>query len=194
MLGENETCDDGNIQDSDGCSAQCRQEFIVFASDILYTADLTPTDHMDLSGLDRADANCQDLAANASLPGQYSAWLSDGQEGPSKRFGLTGFTGNFVLADGTLLAEGWPDLIDAELITGIGRDQYGEVLNPGRVWTHTSTDGTPYNDNPCSHWTGTGILQNARTGAMSSKSAGWTSADDYTCENSARIYCFQIAE
>ena len=84
-----------------------RDARFVFATSKLYKGD-------QLGGLAGADAHCQDLAAQAGLPGVYMAWLSDGDAGPAHRFRKSAQP--YILPPGekgvaSVVAQGWLDLV-----------------------------------------------------------------------------------
>lgn len=109
-----------------------------------------------MGGLEAADAWCMELAGEAALEGEFKAWLSTAEIGPSVR--MTHFSGSYRLVDGTLIAMDWADLTDGTLAHPINLDQNGEMVSPPQVceghevWTNTKPDGTPFSNNDCGGW------------------------------------------
>jgi hypothetical protein len=190
-----EECDDGNVEDLDGCNNMCAPSRWVFiTSNNGYNGNL--------GGVTGADAYCQGLAVAAKLPGTYKAWLTgkDPASAPAQRFGSTGFTGWYLLPTKppTPVARGWADLTSPNedvpanyLQSAIHVDEKGGDVGDGYAWTNTKTDGTQQaSDNHCSDWkgAGSGWIGNGKLGVMSEK---WTSDVTAMCGLGARLYCFQ---
>ncbi len=191
-----ESCDDGNLEDFDGCTSQCEHEFTVFISSKLYLGNLTPVSkdlQKNFTGLERADAICQEMADDQGLGGTYRAWLSDTEQGPHSRFDLAEFRGDFLLTDHTRIARGWQDLTDGVLFAPINRDEYNQQHINAEVWSDTQTDGTPYTNTNCFGWTSSSQSNSGRFGRSSDITQSWTISSAKPCQLKAHLYCFQIA-
>ena len=188
-----EACDDGNVLDGDGCSATCtRETLFVFVTSQTFQGNLLPSQD-NKTGLALADAHCQALAAKASLPGSYRAWLSDGAIGPATRFGVpSAYPGAFTRTDGVVIAEGWPDLLDGTLAAPIDRDESGAALTNALVWTNTKVNGTPAVVQHCMDWTSNSVMHKGQSGYNAAMDASWTNFEPNSCTNSSRLYCFQL--
>ena len=107
----------------------------VFVSSAVYTGNL--------GGLSGADAKCSTLATNAGLSGVYLAWLSDGTTGPTDRF--TRAKSQYILTDGTVIAENWDDLGDGTIKAGILVDENGVAISGTMMaWTNVTDNGDTY--------------------------------------------------
>ncbi|MCA9657841.1 MAG: hypothetical protein KC486_05815, partial [Myxococcales bacterium] len=170
----------------DGCANDCTIERRnVFITSVEYKGDF--------GGLGDADANCQSLADKAGLSGTYMAWLSDTNSGPSARFGIDpSFAGVFQLVDGTVLANGWGDLVDGDLATTISQNESGNAVSSSSVWTNTDASGAPKGNVTCSSWTSASGLVKGRIGLSEQSDSFWTDFDDTQCSGTARLYCFQV--
>ena len=181
----NEECDDGNVNDGDGCSLSCTIEF--------KTVFLTSTSfNGNLGGLEGADAKCNDLAAEAGLPGSYKAWLSDSSTSVSQRFS---HTGPYILVDGTPVADSWSDLTDGYIINRISRDEKNApYASEQLVWTNTLPDGQKkydLNAYNCNNWMSSSSYYGG-VGSTSYSHFYWTNRN-YTngCYNPRKLYCFE---
>ncbi len=141
-----------------------------------------------VGGLAGADATCNALAASAGLPGSYLAWLSDSAQSPSTRFAQTSEI--YTLVDGTVVADGWSDLVDGSLDAPIRRRADGVLDSGTTVWTGTATDGTPTGTN-CSNWTNSTISMSGLSGSAQATDALWTVAATRVCNATGRLYCFE---
>ena len=167
----------------------------------------------NLGGLTGADQKCNTLAAAASLPGSYKAWLSTSNGSPSTRFVQSSVP--YKLVDGTVIAEDYADLVDGALLAHILLTEEGSlplVINPGPnsflgVWTGTAPDGTYYaNSGPdgemtfnCADFT-TGMPIGFDSGVTGFPWSGgaptqpgdiWTNGGGADCRLDLPFYCFQ---
>ena len=180
-----EECDDGNLIDDDGCNAKCARDRLVFISDEGYGV-------WEFGSLTLTYLRCSQQADKHGLPNptSYRAWTSDGVNSPSTRFDLA--EGRFVLSTGQVIAHGWEDLTDGELLHPINRTADGTLLE-APVWTGTRTDGTSFDDGHCSGWTETSE-EIPHHGFSDSTDSAWT---DYSsqwpadCGGSMFLYCFE---
>jgi hypothetical protein len=113
----------------------CRDaQHIVFVSSATYSA---PGDAGD------AAAKCNQLDADADLPGIYAAWIT-GESRPDinpPAFFFTLSFGPYVLVDGTVVANNSDDLTDGILAAPISVNEKGESTSV-EVWTNVAVDGT----------------------------------------------------
>jgi len=191
-LAGDEECDDGANEDGDGCSAECVKEFrYVFVTGDVYGSDL--------GGLAGADEKCQEAAAVAGLPGEYAAWLSDGNESPASRFVHS--TIPYVRVDKVEVAKDWTDLTDGTLAAGISVSEAGGMAGLGThpcmpgdaliAWTNTNETGAAANkQNTCGDWEGgDGDAGWGRAGVTNS---AWTGFCSGACAGAqAALYCFE---
>ena len=158
----------------------------------------------NLGGLAGADQKCNDLAAAASLAGDYKAWLSDSSQSPNTRF--TQFPGPYKMVNGTVIASDFADVVDGALNTVIDRDEHGappsSFTSSPFVWTSTKPDGSGREDRHCVDWTNDvpgqapGILGGGGIfaddfGTTASPIERWTYIGSTTCAIAAHLYCFQ---
>lgn len=179
-----EMCDDGNMDDDDGCSSLCLFEYqVVFISSTTMSGNL--------GGVQGGDAKCNALAKpQPALAGrEFVAWVSSRGSPAKDRLGVSQLP--YRLTTGTVVANNTLDLLDAALLAPINRDEKGAIAN-GSVWTGTKTDGTVNNDN-CTEWTLGALIADGMTGNGGSPSAAWTQNIVSTCNLPSRIYCFQKA-
>jgi hypothetical protein len=137
-------CDDGNMDDDDGCSSLCLFEYqVVFISSTTMSGNL--------GGVQGGDAKCNALAKpQPALAGrEFVAWVSSRGSPAKDRLGVSQLP--YRLTTGTVVANNTLDLLDAALLAPINRDEKGAITS-GSVWTGTKTDGTVNNDN-CTEWT-----------------------------------------
>jgi hypothetical protein len=157
---------------------------------------ITSTIHRgSIGSVGDADLICQQLAADAGLPGFYQAWLSNDSEGPATRF-VTQSPGPYWRIDGTQIASNWADLTNGSLAAPITINETGAPAGPA-VWTNTKTDGTPGTDTSgaslsCQNWTSNSQLQSGNTGLTAETDGDWTAAGfTLPCRSALPLYCFQ---
>lgn len=143
----------------------------------------------NLGGLDGADETCNMLACNAGLSGTYAAWLSTGDVDAKDRI----VDAEYVLVNGTVVANDLADLIDASLDNTIRRDENGVERFGFEVWTGAESDGTAH-AGTCNDWTSGDNAHNGRIGNTNSGNSGWTSLGNTACGVGQRLYCFQVEE
>lgn len=143
-----------------------------------------------LGGLAGADAACQALADAASLDGTFLAWLSDSTDSPSTRFVRD--SRDYVLVDGTEIADGWSDLNDGTIDNPIDVTETGATLAGSMgVWTATAFAGTATADH-CNDWTTNTTPPVGRIGFIDATDATWTdSFNSFGCNGSFHLYCFE---
>ena len=151
----------------------------------------------DMGGIEMADQTCNDLASDASLPGDYLAWLSDSTTSPNARF--TRSDGPYVRVDGVVVAFNYEDLIDFNIFHSISVDEQGSNVGFGNgVWTGTQPNGDALSSSTCFDWmsTTTGGTRGEH-GVIGDPTATfepgeWTNfANRELCDVPRRIYCFE---
>lgn len=173
------------------------------ADHVKYVFVSAAIDNGNLSGRSGADSQCQSEADAAGLPGEYAAWLSGILTSDEARDVLRQFPGDFVLPDGTKVADGWSDLTDGTLDHQINMRANGTVVVTGsplfeidEVWTGTATNGAKAsNQNSCGTlgqgWIDADQFNDGRIGDVDRKDTGWTNLTEQVCNKNARFYCFQ---
>lgn len=135
------------------------------------------------------DAECQSLAAAAGLAGTFRAWLSNGTQ-PASNFTRT--NADYVLVDGTVVANGWSDLTDGFLDNPISLTESGTTpVGSDQVWTGTDPGGFGYSPpNTCEGWMDPG--GSGTTGSWSMTDNNWTDYRGNGCNLALHhIYCFE---
>ena len=188
-----EECDDGDLEDDDGCNKDCTMtRKIIFVTSKHYPGAM--------GGLLGADTECNTLAGPpANLPGTYKAWLSTGLDSPDTRMKHHEYP--YVRPDGVMIAESWSGLVSGMLFGPIdltemkGKPLEGDPNNPcgpTMVHTNTITMGKPFGkDSHCAGWM---IEQGgAAAGRFGAVDKEWTEAcyNFDLCKFHAPIYCVQ---
>ena len=141
-----------------------------------------------LGGLAGADAICQARADAAGLGGTFKAWLSDAATNAASR--LTHAFADYVLVNGTLIAQGWSDLADGLLLHPLDTDELGASVTGG-AWTNTTLHGGIAGLS-CTSWTSTTIDENGRRGSVVATNATWTDTGvSVDCSRMLHLYCFE---
>jgi cysteine-rich repeat protein len=181
-----ETCEDGNENEGDGCTS-CHLDFLfVFVTAAQYDGNLM--------GPTLADQTCADEAAMAGLNGSFLAWLSTPEFTPKTRFNPG--TLGYVLPGASSIAESFTALTTVGPTAPIDRLADGKPLPPdgefcdSLVWTGTETTGdiAPYH---CAAFTSNKLENTGLAGNYSATDSTWTAACPSTCNQPARLYCFQ---
>jgi hypothetical protein len=173
----------------------------VFVTEPVFDGNFLDNGLKDANPIVNANQECQNIASDAGLEGEYKAWLSTG---PTD-FDNTGYSpdrafvkcGSYVLpgGDGPAVANGgFPDLTDGtvdnpinELANGV-RVSYAESV---LVWTGTFEDGSP-TTLTCSDWGSND--GNGGTLGNTLGFRGWSrqfEANAAQCAILARMYCFE---
>lgn len=186
-----EECDDGNKINDDDCSNSCQSPRLVFVTSTVYKGDLAPQ-LADKTGLDLADAHCQQQAELGGKVGHFRAWLSDSTGSPATRFDTT-FGGAYKLVTGDVVAAtGWVDLTDGTLAHAIDRDQNGTSFPGDAVRTNTQPNGTAFlPGESCNDWTSTSTRLKSFVGFTSAVDDKWTANEPNLCSVVDRLYCFE---
>lgn len=146
----------------------------------------------DLGGLIGADSKCQVLADNVNLGSTFKAWLSDGTTSVASRF--TQSTLNYVLLNGTIIANGWSDLTDGSIDNLINRDENSTLRASATAWTNTTVSGSIDNTSPsrtCENWTNNISSNDGDYGSTSWTDYEWTNSNYGPCNQVRRLYCFE---
>ena len=166
------------------------QSLSLFSSKVVFVT----SDSFDgnLGGAEGADRLCQDAAEGSEsiVPqGIYVAWISDGAR-PAKI--LRRSESPIRWPNGSeVIADSFDDLLKGSLKHPISMDENGAQLDESsvRVWTGIAENGTPKRDN-CGGWKqnvgGRGTIGNAKSATSS-----WTNDAALSCDNLARLYCFE---
>ena len=152
----------------------------------------------NFGGIPAADELCQDRALEAQLPGNYKAWLSDGEQWPLETF-PPGGPAAFILRNGPIVAYSWTDFVDGQLEAPIDRNEFGDLIDAAPVescqidygvWTGTTAKGEgaePF----CAGWSTASAESYAVIGNAKSSEA-WSQIDcEATCDSHLPIYCVQ---
>ena len=177
------------LQDLEPGTGGSDTEKIVFISSATYTGNL--------NGLNGAHQKCNMLAAIASLPGTYKAWLSDdtGVHTPPRDF-ITALV-PYVRVDGVPIANDWVDLLDGSLAAPINIDENGDATTTSAVWTHTQANGGIVGGLPCarggSPWSNADSVDEVGVGNPQSTTSEWSFMPpaEQACSQNLALYCFQ---
>lgn len=128
---------DGGGADAAPCMGAC--DHVVFVSSVKYTGNLGGP-----SGLNSADAKCNDLA-KGKLAGTFVAWVSSKADTAKARLwgGGAPAPGRWVLPDKTtVVANSWAGLTSGTLQHAIDRDESGAAVSLAQlVITNTNAQG-----------------------------------------------------
>jgi hypothetical protein len=146
------------------------------------------TQNADLGGIEGADAICAAEASAAGLQGEFKAWLSTVSLPVFDR--VTRANGPYVLVDGTIVANGWDDLVDGSILAPINLDA-GGVVRAGEVWTGTlAIGGASFLGDDCAAFT-SGTTGVALCGATDSTTSTWTENSTPACSTLLGLYCIE---
>jgi hypothetical protein len=142
----------------------------------------------DFGFLMAADGACSELAGAAGLQGLWGAWLSDGSTEAEDRIIDAA---QYVLVDGTVIANSKADLLDGNLDAPIQVDENGDTVSGDfEVWTGTEIDGTNSGVDNCDDWTGNSSRDSGQSGRADAMGPTWTEAGEEDCDLFNRLYCF----
>lgn len=182
-----EDCDDAGVFDpsAECCSDSCKRCRYVFSTSGTY--------YGNLGGYSGATAKCITHASSANLANwsRFKPWLSDDTGSPANGRIDPSFVGDYVLVDGTLVANGIADLTDGDIDHVINVDEYGNPLPYSYVWTSTSTSGNLLALNPCVGFSSFSSMYTSGVGHTNSSLASWTSYMTSPCNNYYGLYCFE---
>jgi hypothetical protein len=138
-------------------------------------------------GLTAADEVCNNLAQAASLPGTFTAWLSDTGVNAADRVDQTG---PWVRRDGVLVASSFSQFTSGDLDAPINVTETGQYLNGEYAWTASSNSGTALAEN-CSGWTNDTAGSSGGRSLPTYTSTRWTRWGVDPCWVTHHLYCFQ---
>ena len=130
--------------------------------------------------------------------GTWKAWLHDGVTGPAMNFHQSTqpyFT--LLNATTTLIADDWADLTNGDLVAPIDVTETNLKL-PGNgndcdganvVWTGIKADNAA--GTHCMAWDSNLMANDGQAGTIRQSDGKWTEACTVTCNESARLYCFE---
>lgn len=124
------------------------------------------------------DTRCNTAAAASLCGGTYKAWVSNAAGTGNNVPSTTNV--QYVLPNGTKVADNWADLTDGTLDNAINQFANGSNASGYDVWTGLSSNGT-VNANTCGNWGDQ--TQNGRSGLTSSATSTWTSNSTDPCES-----------
>lgn len=193
----------GSLTVPDFCWMSSEEGKIVFVTSTTYDGNL--------GSLGYVDAQCNERAIAAGLPGNYLAWFSLGDQNPISRFINSNLP--YVSTIGQQITyPNWYDISsDTEgitqgqftLLNPISRNEFGQLISTNtKVWTNTESNGytvgtfgePPQPAETCFSYSYGGNDSENYTGFSGDSqlsSVGWTSAGQITCSTLARLYCFQ---
>ena len=188
-----EFCGDG-ICNGNETEASCAADCAAPPTSNNLRVFVTSTTHSggNLGGLTGADAICQGLANDENLGGTWKAWLSNSTDNTIDR--ITKTTGNYTLIDGTVIAEGWNDLISDNgdgnyLQNSINLFEDGSLASNKFVITGTTVSGETFAGSHCFDWTST--VGSGRQGNTNHINNQWTQWFGGQCTTPAHLYCFE---
>ncbi len=139
------------------------------------------------NSLSSADSLCQAEAEAASLPGTWTAWISNSSTDAQDRITDGIYRLRTVT---TVVANSKADLTDGTLNNAINLNASGGT-ETGGVWTGTAVDGTEGTSH-CTDW-GVHSADTATIGDSSATDSTWTdngTSTDCLIDTKYRYYCF----
>ena len=143
----------------------------------------------NLGGLIGADSKCQVLAESVNLGSTFKAWLSDSSTSAASRFAQSSL--NYVMLNGTVIANGWTDLTDGTIDNLLNRDETNTVRASVTVWTNTSTGGAVKSATSCEDWSNNSSGIQSYYGVTNWADYEWTDSSYNPCNQVRRLYCFE---
>ncbi len=144
----------------------------------------------DVGSVILAHNACQSLAATAGFPGTFKAWIADtSSDDPESTF--TQPTKDYALVNGTVIANGWSDLVDGTLDNAINRDENSTLVSAASVWTGSNENGSSAGHD-CNGWSdSTGAYWGWR-GRTDKTNFQWSRDNTQTCDSTTlRLFCFE---
>jgi hypothetical protein len=140
-----------------------------------------------------AAAACQSAADDAGLDGTFLGWVSYAGFEPAADF--VQFDGQYVLTDGTVVADGWDDLVDGSLDHAINLDETGAIVVGIEVLTNTDPDGTATvggaSVDNCTAFMSMSVMQSMAIGRTTASSDEWTQYSEQVCALPGHFFCFE---
>jgi hypothetical protein len=151
----------------------------------------------NMGGLVGADNLCNRLAKDAGLTGPYLAWLADETNTPASR--MRHHEGLYKLVDGTVVSDGFGDLVDGTLLHAIDVDERGNpstgtfICRGGEVWSNVDIVGDRRSVQACSDWTDASSTNTGASGNVTNSDAPWTEGEclPIGCDSMLPIYCVE---
>jgi hypothetical protein len=166
-----------------------------FVTSTVYAGDLAAPDCTgDCStGISRARFECNRLAAEVELPGEYEPWLSDFTSNAIDRFTARGANGPWFNVKGALVATSLQGLVTAKnsefLYNSMMYTELGAPPSPSpSAWTGTGAHGV-HSGETCLDWTSSSDM--GLLGFTDETIEGWTDVEPFMCSVSFQLYCFQ---
>ncbi|MFH1801822.1 MAG: putative metal-binding motif-containing protein [archaeon] len=191
-------CGDGIDNDCAGGDVSCD----VFLTDENITVFVTSGGLLagNIIGVSRADQICTNIANSAGLQGAYHAWISNYLVDAAER--ITQTSGDYVLTNNRVIANGWNDLIDGTLDGSINiTENHGSVGSLLPIYVATGTNisgiGKPIiGDHELDYCGGDwsvvdGGLDFSAGDARAADSAWTEFSSPVTCDTQVRLYCFE---
>jgi hypothetical protein len=149
----------------------------------------------NLGGIAGADQKCQQEAQQAGLQGTFVAWLSDGNIDAKDHIDCRDDK-RYVLPNGTVVADNCSDLLDGTIDNPINVYANGQSAGGERsVWTGTLHTGIKTGlgvNGHCGGWSIDVSTTSGSVGYRDKNNNHWTAITGGTCNNSFRLYCFQL--
>jgi len=130
-----------------------------------------------------ADARCGQLATAAGHPGSYIAWLGDVRT-------RLGNASGWARIDNKPFANARDELLAGHILYPLRKDEQGGD-HAGRVMTGVNPDGMA-NGEDCNGLTSNVVSDLTSGGASDGGTSRWTNDDEWSCDQTAAIYCLQI--
>jgi len=183
LLGE--TCDDGNKEDGDGCSSDCRTPAAACdakGSCLVFVSEFTVTGNDIASPFEVAELCTQEANSNGQT-GEFKPWFAN----VLFNFEFTQASVPYVTIMGVAVADNYSDLTSCEpdcLNFAIENSLTGNVNS--QIWTSTTIDGSLAIPNCILSGGLTGF-----TGANIKSDSGWTIDTIVPCDTELPVYCFE---
>lgn len=190
ILAPEEDCEDGNLDDADGCDSTCvREVFYIFATD-------AKTDG-DFGGVKNADDACKTAATQIGRhqPLNYVALMSSSGSPAQVRVQGSGGRPYVRPKDLAYVAMDTPSLLAGAFIVPVLYTESGTEITGGAdcnntealVWTGTNLGGTAAET--CNDWMAGGTI--ARVGVATTAGDLGLHACTPSCAGLARVYCVE---
>ena len=141
----------------------------------------------ELMTVTRADNECMQAAAVASLPGHYVAWLSVSGHSAHDRLGAAS---GWHRTDGKPFARDFEALAAGDIFYPLRKTETGEDL-ADYVLTNTDDGGTPLGED-CLDLTSSSASDAIYIGETTGGTTLWTNTSDTPCNQPWHLYCLQI--
>ena len=150
-------------------------------------------------GSTEADKLCTTAAHGAGMPGAWIAWFSS--HSWTDPFGNRAERTNvkdrvkdvgpwFLVGEDTVVFNNKANLLNTPQVP-IDRDEHGEFVANGRVWTGTNVGGNVAFSESCDSWRSSNTSRSGVAGDLEKTTTAWTNAGRIGCEEFAHLYCIQ---